>query len=57
MTFPFRVLFANDSIERGPNPIRYRLRVTLIGDGVTKLATTEVEVVIPTADGEGCPEG
>jgi len=51
----FRVLLANDRIERGPDPIRYRLRVTLIGDGVTELTTTEVEIVIPTADGEGCP--
>lgn len=52
----FRVLFANDRIERGPDPIRYRLRVTLIGDGVTELATTVVDVVIPALDGEGCLE-
>ena len=52
----FRVLFANDRIERGPDPIRYRLRVTLIGDGVTELATTVVDVVIPALDGEGCTE-
>lgn len=52
----FRVLFANDRIERGPEPIRYRLRVTLIGDGVTELATTVVDVVIPALDGEGCIE-
>ncbi|MBN8616090.1 MAG: VWA domain-containing protein [Deltaproteobacteria bacterium] len=52
----FRVLFANERIERGPDPIRYRLRVTLIGDGVTELATTVVDVVIPALDGEGCVE-
>lgn len=52
----FRVLFANERIERGPDPIRYRLRVTLIGDGVTELATTVVDVVIPALDGEGCLE-
>lgn len=50
----FRVLFANDRIARGPEPIRYRLRVTLIGDGVTELATTVVDVVIPALDGRGC---
>lgn len=50
----FRVLFANERIERGPLPIRYRLRVTLIGDGVTELATTVVDVVIPSLDGAGC---
>jgi hypothetical protein len=52
----FRVLFANERIERGPEPIRYRLRVLLVGDGVTELATTVVEVVIPALDGEGCAE-
>lgn len=50
----FRVLFANERIERGREPIRYRLRVTLIGDGVTELATTVVDVVIPALDGMGC---
>ncbi|MBX7197101.1 MAG: VWA domain-containing protein [Sandaracinaceae bacterium] len=50
----FRVLFANERIARGAEPIRYRLRVTLVGDGVTELATTVVDVVIPALDGQGC---
>lgn len=50
----FRVVLANERIERGPEPIRYRMRVVLIGDGVTELQTTLVEVVIPSLDGEGC---
>ncbi len=51
----FRVLLANGSIERGPEPITYRMTIVLRGDGVTRLSQTVVDVVIPSADGEGCP--
>jgi hypothetical protein len=50
----FRVRLNNMSIERGPLPIRYRMRVDLIGDAATLLSETQVEVVIPSLDGAGC---
>lgn len=50
----FRVFLANERIERGAEPLRYRLQVVLRGDGVTRLKTTIVEVVIPSIDGVGC---
>lgn len=51
----FRVYFLNELIERTDMVQRYRLQVVLRGDGVTRLKTTVVEVVIPSLDGEGCP--
>lgn len=50
----FRVFFANELIERTDEVQRYRLRVVLRGDGVTRLTATTVEIVIPSLDGEGC---
>jgi hypothetical protein len=50
----FRIFLANELIERGEEPLRYRLQVVLRGDGVTRLKTTIVEVVIPSLDGIGC---
>ena len=50
----FRVRLNNTSIERGPLPQRYRMRVTLVGDAATLLTETNVEVVIPSIDGAGC---
>jgi hypothetical protein len=50
----FRVLLANERIERGPEPITYRLIVTLVGDGATELTRTVVDVVVPALDGRGC---
>ncbi len=50
----FRVFFRNELIERTDEVQRYRLQVVLRGDGITRLKTTIVEVVIPSLDGEGC---
>jgi hypothetical protein len=50
----FRVFFANELVERTADPQRYTLRIVLRGDGVTRLSTTTVEVVVPSLDGEGC---
>lgn len=50
----FRIFFANELIERTEEVQRYRLRVVLRGDRVTRLTTTTVEIVIPSLDGEGC---
>lgn len=52
----FRVYLLNEMIERTDEAQRYRLRIVLRGDGVTRLKTTTVEVVIPSLDGEGCEE-
>ncbi|RLB52149.1 MAG: hypothetical protein DRJ42_15600 [Deltaproteobacteria bacterium] len=50
----FRVLLQNDRFPRGPEPVEYFLRIVLRGDGVTRLQTTEVKVVIPSISGGGC---
>ena len=50
----FRVRLANERIERTDEAQRYRLRIVLRGDTVTRLTETVVEVVIPSRDGEGC---
>jgi hypothetical protein len=50
----FRVHFMNELIERTDEVQRYRMRIVLRGDGVTRLTTTIVEIVIPSRDGMGC---
>jgi hypothetical protein len=50
----FRVWLTNDEIERGPEPVSYSLTMVLRGDGVTRLVTRTVEVVIPSWADEGC---
>ncbi len=50
----FLIRLANELFPPGPEPQRFRLRVVLRGDGVTRLMTTNVEIVIPSITGEGC---
>ena len=52
----FRVALANDSIERGDEPVSYYLTVVLRGDGVVSLKRTVVQIIIPSLGGEGCDE-
>ena len=51
----FSIQLANERIERTSEPQVYRMRIVLRGDGVTRLSETLVEVVVPSADGRGCP--
>ena len=50
----FRILLANDLLPRAAVPQRFRMRVTLRGDGVTALEVREVDVVVPSIGGDGC---
>jgi len=50
----FRTTLFNDSFPRTEEPQSYLLTITLVGDAVTSLQETLVEVVIPSLAGEGC---
>ncbi len=50
----FRVVLQNEMIPRRAAPQIYRLRIVLRGDGVTRLSSRTVEIVIPSDGGSGC---
>lgn len=50
----FSVELQNELIPPSPLEQRYRMRIVLRGDGVTRLTETVVEVVIPGMMGGGC---
>jgi hypothetical protein len=52
----FRVLLQNESIPRRSTPQFYFLRIVFRGDGVTRLSTATVKIVIPSEEGMGCEE-
>jgi len=51
----FSVELANELVPPSMMDQRYRLRVVLRGDGVTRLTETVVEIVIPGMTGGHCP--
>lgn len=52
----FRILLANDVIPQTDVAQHFRMRVTLRGDGVTELDVREVDLVVPSNSGTGCPD-
>ena len=50
----FALLLANEELPRASEPQSFFLTVGLVGDGVTRLRETVVEVVVPSIDGRGC---
>ena len=50
----FALLLANELLPRESEPQSFFLTVVLLGDGVTPLRETLVEVVVPSIDGRGC---
>lgn len=52
----FQLTVRNDAVVPGPTAQRFRLVIVFRGDGRTRLGETEIEIVIPGADGLGCQE-
>ena len=56
-TVVFQLIVRTDAFVPGPEPQRIRIEVIFRGEGRTFLGSQIVEIVIPAADGEGCPDG
>lgn len=56
-TVVFQLVIRTDAFVPGPEPQRIRIEVIFRGEGRTFLGSQIVEIVIPAADGEGCPGG
>ncbi len=51
----FQLQLRNDVIAPGVGPQRFLLEIVFRADGRTRLGSTIIELVIPGADGTGCP--
>lgn len=56
-TVVFQLIIRNDAVVPGPEPQRFLLEIIFRGDGRTRLGRRIIEIVIPGADGMGCPDG
>ena len=52
----FQLRLRNDAVVPGTEPQTFTLEVVFRGDGRTRLSRRFVEIVVPAADGSGCPE-
>ena len=55
-TVVFQLSIRNDAVVPGPEPQRFLLEIIFRGDGRTRLGRRIIEIVIPGADGMGCPD-
>ena len=55
-TVVFQLIIRNDAVVPGPEPQRFLLEIIFRGDGRTRLGRRVIEIVIPGADGMGCPD-
>ncbi len=53
----FQLRLRNDAVAPGVGPQRFVLEIVFRGDGRTRLGASRIEIVVPGADGTGCPPG
>jgi len=52
----FEIFLQNELVPPSPEPQSYLMRVIIRGDGVTRLQSSVVQIVIPGMVGGGCPD-